>query len=144
MILVLAELGQQLEPRVVPDKLQDLPGILTAVDGTLLKALPRITWALWLDEEHKAVKNHVHFEILKGVPVAATLTDGNGNEKEVLAAHLEAGRIDVLDRGYAKYGLLQQIRTAHSSFVCRIQDNYVGAVVEERVLSAQGQAAGIC
>jgi hypothetical protein len=143
MVEVLAELGQQLEPLTVPNKLKDLPGILTAVDGTLLKALPRITWALWLDEQHKAVKNHVHFEILKGVPVAATLTDGNGNEKDVLAAHLEAGRIYVLDRGYAKYELLQQILAARSSFVNRIHDNYVGAVIEERTISAQGQAAGI-
>jgi hypothetical protein len=143
MVEVLAELGRSLQPLAVPDKLKDLPGILTAVDGTLLKALPKIAWALWLDEQHKAVKNHVHFEILKGVPVAATLTDGNGSEKDVLAAHLEAGRIYVLDRGYAKYELLQQIREAHSSFVNRIRDNYVGAVIEERVISAQGQAAGI-
>jgi len=143
MVGILGELGSQLQPLAVPDKLQDLPGILTAVDGTLLQALPKIAWALWLDEQHRAVKNHVHFEILKGVPVAATLTEGNGNEKDVLAAHLEAGRIYVLDRGYAKYGLLQEIRAADSSFVCRIHDNYVGEVIEERAISAPGQAAGI-
>ena len=120
---VIAELGPQLQPLAVHDKLQDLPGILTAVDGTLLKALPKIAWALWLEEQHKAVKNHVHFEILKGVPVAATLTEGKGNEKDVLAAHLQAGRIYVLDRGYAKYRLLQQILSHDSSFVCRLHDN---------------------
>ena len=143
MLQVLAELGQQLEPVRVPDKLQNLPGILTAVDGTLLQALPKIAWALWLDEQHRAVKNHVQFEILKGVPVAATLTEGNGNEKDVLAAHLEAGRIYVLDRGYAKYELLQQILNQGSSFVNRIRDNYVGEVLEERPISAAGQAAGV-
>jgi hypothetical protein len=143
MVEVMAELGKQLQPRDVPDKLKNLPGTLTAVDGTLLKALPKIAWALWIDEQHKAIKNHVHFEILKGVPVAATLTDGNGNEKDVLAAHLQAGRIYVIDRGYAKYELLQQILDAHSSFVNRIRDNYVGEVIEERAISAQGRAAGI-
>jgi len=143
MVQVITELGRQLQPLTVPDKLQNLPGILTAVDGTLLKALPKITWALWLDDQHRAVKNHVQFEILKGVPVAATLTDGNGNEKEVLAAHLQAGRIYVLDRGYAKYELLQQILDQDSSFVNRIRDNYVGEVIEERAISAEGQAAGI-
>ena len=61
LVEVIAELGQQLRPLAVPDKLRDLPGILTAVDGTLLQALPRIAWALWLDEQHKAVKNHIHF-----------------------------------------------------------------------------------
>jgi hypothetical protein len=143
LVEVIAELGKQLQPIAVHDKLKNLPGTLTAVDGTLLKALPKIAWALWIDEQHKAVKNHVHFEILKGVPVAATLTDGNGNEKDVLATHLEAGRIYVLDRGYAKYGLLQQICDAHSSFVCRIHDNYAGEVTQERAISAQGQAVGI-
>jgi len=64
--------------------------------------------------------NHLHFEILKGVPVKATITEGNANGKEVLAENLEAGRIYVLDRGYAKYGLLQKILDGHSSFVCRI------------------------
>jgi hypothetical protein len=143
MVEVIGELGKQLQPINVPKKLKDLPGTLTAVDGTLLKALPRIAWALWIDEQHKAVKNHVHFEILKGVPVAATLTEGNGNEKDILAAHLQAGRIYVIDRGYAKYELLQQILDAHSSFVNRIRDNYVGEVIEERAISAEGQAAGI-
>jgi len=143
LVEVIGELNQQLQPLVGHDKLKDLPGVLTAVDGTLLKALPKITWALWLDEQHKAVKNHIQFEILKGVPVAATLTDGNGNEKDVLAAQLQAGRIYVLDRGYAKYGLLQKIHDADSSFVCRIHDNYAGVVTEERTISAPGQAAGI-
>ena len=143
MVEVIGELGQQLKPLAAPKKLKDLPGILTAVDGTLLKALPKIAWALWIDEQHKAVKNHVHFEILKGVPVAATLTDGNGNEKDVLAAHLEGGRIYVLDRGYAKYELLQQILQAHSSFVCRLRDNYVAQEIEERAITSEGGAAGI-
>ena len=143
MVQVITELGQQLQPLAVPDQLRDLPGILTAVDGTLLKALPKITWALWLDEQHRAVKNHVQFEILKGAPVAATLTEGNGNEKDVLAAHLEAGRIYGIDRGYAKYELLQDIREHDSSFVNRIRDNYVGEVLAERPISAAGQAAGV-
>lgn len=143
MVEIIAELGDQLQPLAVHDKLKDLPGILTAVDGTLMKALPKITWALWLDDKHKAVKNHVHFEILKGVPVAATLTEGNGNEKDVLETHLQAGRIYVTDRGYAKYDLLQKIHDARSSFVCRIRDNYAGETLEERSLSTEAQAAGV-
>jgi len=126
---IIGQLGEQLKPLTARDKLKDLPGILTAVDGTLLKGLPKIAWALWLDDKHKAVKNHVHFEILTGVPVKATITEGSASEKDVLAETLEAGRIYVLDRGYAKYGLLQTIRDRHSSFVCRIQDNYVGQVL---------------
>jgi hypothetical protein len=105
MLAVIEELGQQLRPMATDDKLKDLPGILTAVDGTLLQALPRITWALWKDDRHRALKNHVHFEVLKGVPVQATITEANAGETAVLEAHLQAGRIYVMDRGYAKYRL---------------------------------------
>jgi len=110
MLQIIGQLGAQLKPIATHGKLNDLPGILTAVDGTLLKGLPKIAWALWVDDKHRAVKNHVHFEILKGVPVKATVTAGNANEKDVLAETLESGRIYVLDRGYAKYSLLQTIR----------------------------------
>jgi hypothetical protein len=47
---------------------------LTAVDGTILKALPKMAWALWMDERHRGAKMHLHFSVLKGVPVDATLT----------------------------------------------------------------------
>jgi len=143
MLEIIGQLGEKLKPIAHHDKLNDLPGILTAVDGTLLKCLPKIAWALWIDDKHKAVKNHVHFEILKGVPVKATITDGNGNEKDVLAATLEAGRIYVLDRGYAKYGLLQKILDHRSSFVCRIRDSYACEVIEERPITIDGEAAGV-
>jgi len=143
MLEIIKQLGEQLKPIAHHGKLNDLPGILTAVDGTLLKCLPKIAWALWIDDKHKAVKNHVHFEILKGIPVKATITDGNGNEKDVLAATLEAGRIYVLDRGYAKYSLLQKILDHRSSFVCRIRDNYACEVIEERPITADGEAAGV-
>ena len=143
MLEIISQLGEKLQPISGRDKLKNLPGILTAVDGTLLKGLPKIAWALWMDDKHKAIKNHVHFEILKGVPVKATITEGNGNEKDVLAKTLEAGRIYVLDRGYAKYSLLQTIRGRHSSFVCRIRDNYVGEICEERAITAEAKAAGV-
>jgi len=140
---IIETLGEQLQPLAAHGKLNDLPGILTAVDGTLLKGLPKITWALWIDDQHKAVKNHVHFEILKGVPVQATITEGNGNEKAVLAETLQPGRIYVLDRGYAKYSLLQTIRDRHSRFVCRIRDHSLGEICEERALTAEAREAGV-
>ena len=143
MLRIIEQLGEQIEPIRHHSKLKDLPGILTAVDGTLLKGLPKIAWALWIDDKHKAIKNHVHFEILKGVPVKATITDGNGSEKDVLAETLDAGRIYVLDRGYAKYSLLQNILDHNSSFVCRIRDNYVCQVIEERPITADAEVVGV-
>jgi hypothetical protein len=143
MLEIISELGQQLQPIAGHDKLKDLPGILTAVDGTLLAALPRITWALWKDDRHRALKNHVHFEVLKGVPVQATLTEANAGETAVLEAHLQAGRIYVMDRGYAKYRLWQQILDHDSSFVCRLHDNYVAQEIESRPIPPEAQTAGV-
>ena len=54
---------------------KDLAGIITVVDGSLLPALPKITEAMWRDDQHRAFKMHTHFELLKGVPVRLDLTD---------------------------------------------------------------------
>ena len=123
-------------------KLAEVEGILTLVDGTLLQALPKMTWALW-QTDHNALKAHVQFELLKGVPVNAEITNGNANEKDVSEKVLQAGRIYVLDRGYAKYSLFQEIIDAGSNFVCRIRDNAVFEVIEERLLSDEALDAGL-
>jgi len=116
---------------------------LTAVDGSLLPALPKMAWALWLDPQHRAAKMHVHFDVLKGVPVETTVTAGNDSETEQLRATLQAQRLYVIDRGYAEYQLFQDIVDAGSNFIGRIRDNAVWTVVEERPLTAEARAAGI-
>lgn len=139
---IVEELVMELKPMAHDPRLDDVGAILTIMDGTLIPALSKMAWALWQDE-HNAVKAHVQFELIKGVPVAAELTEGNGNEKDVLAENLLAGRLYVLDRGYAKYSLMQKIVDAHSSFVVRIHDNSVFEVIEERELSSEALAAGV-
>ena len=49
------------------------------MDGSLLPALPRMAWALWLDEDHRAAKMHLTFEVLRGIPTQVTVTSGNGS-----------------------------------------------------------------
>lgn len=116
---------------------------LTAVDGTLLRALPKMAWALWRDEDHRAAKMHLAFEVIRGAPVKATLTEGNGSEKHQLRIMLERERLYVMDRGYAEYQLFQDIIAAESSFICRIRDNAVWRLVEERQITPQGKAARV-
>ena len=140
---LIGELAKQLKPLPHDPRLDDVGAILTLVDGTLLDALPKMAWALWKDERHRAVKAHVHYELLSGVPVKGTLTSGQYNEKQELRSSLEAGRLYVLDRGYAGYELLQQIRAAGSNFVCRLKDNAHLVVHEERPLDDAARAAGI-
>lgn len=116
---------------------------LTAVDGSLLPALPKMAWALWLDDTHRAAKLHLHFDVFKAVPCHATVTDGNGNEKKELRAALQPNRLYVIDRGYAEYQLFQDIIDAKSSFIGRIRDNAVFKLVEERPLSDDAKKAGV-
>jgi hypothetical protein len=117
---------------------------LTAVDGSLLPALPKMAWALWLDDQHRAAKLHLHFDVLKGVPLQASVTAGNGSENDQLRAMLQPGRLYVIDRGYAEYQLFQDIIDRGSGFIGRVRDNAVYQIVEERPLSDEACQAGIC
>ena len=60
------------DPRLAP-----LAGKLKAVDGTLLPALPRVLWALWQDDTHRAAKIHFKFDLLHQAPCELKLTAGN-------------------------------------------------------------------
>ena len=143
LIEIIGKLVEQLKPIPHDSRLDDLGAILTAVDGTVLPAFSKMVWALWKDEQHRGVKAHVQFEILKGVPVSAVITEGNGNEKTVLAANLQPGRFYVIDRGYAMYKLFQDILTAGSSFVGRLRDNAVYQIVRENELTPADLEAGV-
>jgi hypothetical protein len=116
---------------------------LTAVDGTVLRALPKMAWALWMDDQHRAAKLHLHFEVFKGVPVDATLTPAACSEPNQLRAMLQPDRLYVIDRGYADYQLFRDIVDAGSSFVGRVKDNTAFSVAEERSLTAAAQQAGV-
>jgi hypothetical protein len=96
-------------------------GTLTAVDGSLLPALPKMFWALWNYEHKRAAKLHLHFEVFKSAPVRAEITAGQACEKKSLHGLLEAGRFYVLDRGYEQFRLFQAIVDKGSSFVCCVR-----------------------
>ena len=139
---VITELAGRALPLASAKDLEALKG-LTAVDGSLLPALPKMAWALWVDDKHRAAKMHLAFEVLRGVPVKVSVTEGNGSEKDELRKMLEAGRLYVIDRGYAEYQLFQEIIDSKSSFVGRIRNDANWTLVEERPLSSEAKAAGI-
>jgi hypothetical protein len=116
---------------------------LTAVDGSLLPALPRMAWALWQDDQHRAAKLHLHFDVFQALPVEATLTKGNGSERHELRITLQKGRLYVLDRGYLGYEFFQEIIDAEASFICRVKDNAAYRVIEQRPVSEQAAEAGV-
>jgi hypothetical protein len=139
---LIADLAERVAPVTPPQEWAALKD-LVAVDGSLLPACSRLAWALWLDEEHRAAKMHVHFEVLRGIPVKVTVTAGVDSETVQLRDTLTAGRCYVVDRGYAEYQLFQDILNARSSFIGRIRDNAVWRLVEERPVSAAARAAGV-
>src|SRR5262249_14945914 len=106
-------------------------------------ACSRLVWALWLDDQKRAAKMHLHFEVLRGIPVRVSVTAGNDSETVQLRGMLEAGRLYVIDRGDAEYQLFQDVIDARSSFIGRIRDNAVWRLVEERPVSAAARAAGV-
>jgi hypothetical protein len=139
---ILRELATQATP-IVSGKEAEALDKLTAVDGSLLPALPKMLWALWQDDEHRAAKMHLHFDVIKGIPIEATLTEGSGSEREQLRITLQAGRLYVIDRGYAGYEFFQQIIDAKASFVGRVQNNAAYRIIERREISPEAAAAGV-
>lgn len=140
---ILSDLLGRLPADKGQSRLEDVKQIVTAVDGTLLKALPRVTWALWLNDGQRAAKAHVQFEILKGVPSRMEVTAANASEREVFERSLGAGRLYLTDRGYAKFSLFQAILDAGSSFVCRLPGGWAYHVQEERALSEADREARV-
>jgi Transposase DDE domain len=139
---IIAELAAQALPVVQGREAEILHG-LTAVDGSLLPALPKMAWALWLDEQHRAARMHVHFNVLKAVPTQVSVTAGNDSERDQLRASWEPGGFYVMDRGYRDWDLFQEMSEAKVSFVARVQDNTVIHAAEERPVTAAAQAAGV-
>ena len=115
----------------------------TAVDGTLLHALPKMVWALWRDDEHRAAKLHLQFDILTGAPERATLTHGQASEIEELRKNLQAGRLYINDRGYFCFDLMADVLKVGSSFVGRVKSNMVYETIEERPVGEADRRDGV-
>jgi hypothetical protein len=139
---IIGDLAAQAVPSVKGKEAEALRG-LTAVDGSLLPALPKMAWALWKDEQHRAAKMHLHFDVFKGIPTHVSVTTGNDSERDQLRASLKPGGFYVIDRGYRDWAFFQEIVDAGASFVGRVQDNTVIHADEERPLTAVAQAAGV-
>jgi hypothetical protein len=143
---IVAELGAELKPIKHDSRLDQAPGILTLVDGTVVSALAKLVGHLGDGKDgadNRDIKLHTHFELLKGVPADMDLTKATDSEVENLRKNLLPGRVYVKDRGYGCFRLFQEIIDIGSHFVCRIRDNSVIEVIENRPLSDEAKAAGI-
>lgn len=139
---IISSLAARLEPVYQGPQAEALKN-LTAVDGSLLPALPKMAWALWNFDDKKAARLHLHFEVMKAAPLNAEITHGKSCEKKSMHRLLEAGRFYVIDRGYEQFRLFQAIVDAGSSFVCSVRDQMTWKTLRERPLSQEARAAGV-
>ena len=152
LIEIIQELGGQLQPIAKDARLKDvtLGRTLTLVDATLLKVLPRVMAASVLKAETGSgmVKWRLHsqFEVDRYVPSRIDVTrDGGGDndERSAFERTIQADRLYVLDRGYAKFTLFNAMHAAQSSYVCRVRDNSVYEVLEQKPLTDADRAANV-
>jgi hypothetical protein len=140
-------LGQIPDSPTADPRLKELAHVPTAVDGTLLLKLPQITQACFGSRKDCGWKLHSHFEVLRGVPVFAKVTDASGkgdaNEKAVLRTSLQRDRSYIMDRGYEEFSLFNDIFGAGSSYVCRVKNDHHFTVERVSELTVEATAAGV-
>jgi Transposase DDE domain len=148
---IVQELGAQLQPLVGDPRLKDVQHAVTLVDGTLVKGLPVLVQESLLSARairlQGKMRLHTQFDLDHGVPIRVDVTEGfhqgEAHERAVLQKALQSGRCYVTDRGYAKFKLFNEIVAAGSSYVCRLRDNSIYQVRQERPLTAEDHEAGV-
>ena len=125
-------------------RLRGLLRSLTAVDATVLRAVERMSWAPAAGYG-KAVRLHVHFEVLEQLPEDWTITPASAPEPAVFQAKAQPGAFYVADRYYAqRHRILEELRQQGTDFVFRLCNQVIMEPLEEpRPLSAADQAAGV-
>jgi hypothetical protein len=125
-------------------RLAHLADKLKLVDGTLLPALPRMQWALWLNDKNRAAKLHLKFTVLRQAPCDALITHGNSCERKALRQLMQKGETIVGDRYYGlEYGFFNELRQKGVSHVIRIRNNPRMEIVAELPLTEADQAVGV-
>lgn len=141
---VLLELAGEIPTSWGDTRLSHLADKLKLVDGTLLPALPRMHWALWLNDKNRAAKLHLKFSVLRQAPSDALITAGNSCERKALRQFMKKGETIVGDRYYGlEYGFFEELRQLGVSFVIRIRNKPCMEIIEELPLTDEDRKAGV-
>ena len=147
---IAAELANQI-PQPSQGRFDAIGKTMTAVDGSVVDTIVRVARLAWLPKAggkmNSGYRLHTQFEIFRGtvnrVDVTGSKPKGEADERAVLANTVEPDRCYLMDRGYAKFTLWNDIHAAGSSYVCRARDNSVYEIVEEKELTAADRKAGV-
>lgn len=119
---------------------------LVAHDSTIIKALPRMAWAFWMDGQNPGVRVHVDFEVFRQIPQDVAIEPAGRCERKVWKPRLRENRFYVADRYFGHdYNLMRLIGLRGSWFVFRLQSNTHLQPVPgtERPLSPADRTAGV-
>lgn len=122
-----------------------------ARDGSLFRALPRMSWALYGGGRPKAgggparaVRLHLALHLLDDKPARAAVRPGRDCERQVWQEQWEAGAAYVGDRLYAQhYALLPKLEEKGCAYVLRLREAAVLTGAEELPVDAADRAANV-
>ncbi len=118
--------------------------VLTAVDGTVLRAVNRMAWAS-VGRNGSAIKLHLHFSVFDQRPEDWTITPGHVCERKTLKSKAQPGAFYVADRLYSDdYAFLGRMLRQKIDFVMRLPGNAVRTpAAPPRPLTPKDRAAGV-
>lgn len=141
---VLEEMASQVDLGGVDERLRNLPKELTAIDGTLIPALPRMAWALWGKEGCQAAKLHLKFSVERQSVSNSILTTGKTCERKTLRKMIDPDELLVGDRYYGlDYQFLIELLARKQWFIFRIRNDANVTIVEEFALTDEDREAGV-
>ena len=157
---VITQLAGEMRPVNADPRLKThLDQALVLADGTVLDAITTVARAAWLPLRDGTTKHacgeakppswklHVQFDFDSFLPTDVELTDarnsGKSDEKNVLRKKLKRDCCYVMDRWFGQFKLFNDIVRAGSSYVCRVKENSVFEVIEERLLEDEALQAGV-
>lgn len=113
-----------------------------AVDGSVFNATAKMVWCFF-DANRNALKAHVGFDILAGIPRFIRLTCARTGERAQMLPEIRRGVTYVLDRGYVALRLFRTIAEKRAYWVTRLKDGMTYEVLERRTVTAEDRRRGI-
>ncbi len=141
---VIQRLAGQFQPEFADKRIRELCKELVAVDGTLIRALPRMAWALWQDEDHRSAKLHLHYSVIRQTVINASVTEANSCERAELGKLIEAEFLYTADRYYGgDYSFFEKFENKNAYFVIRIRNNAVIHEIESFPITDDDRKVGV-
>lgn len=141
---VLCELSGRVDLGLCDPRLRKLPKEVTAVDGTLLRALPRMAWALWQNDQNRSAKLHLKFSVTRQAVLDTIITTAKHCERKALKEMLDPNEFLIGDRYYGlDYTWLSTLIEETQWFLFRIRNDALYEVVETLEITDDDRAAGV-